>query len=331
MNIVYSTSDLYSELAGISITSLLINNIEIPKIHIFIIDNGISENNKKKLCDTIHKYQRKITFIDPKKIFRKLDVNIQKWNISTFGRLFLASLLNECSKVIHIDCDTVILGSLKDLWDIDMKEAVVAGAPDCLSNAYKYNIGLKPTDTYINAGILVLNLEMIRLLELEVKFNIYIREKGNLLTYVDQEVLNACIAETQKLKIPLYYNSYTILHYLKYRQLEIFRCVENMFSKESYKKAIDNAIIIHYTSCFLEGTRPWIRGDKHPKRSVFLRYKKLSEWAEISYWKDNRTVFNKIGTRFVKIIPKCILAPIVGYIHGVYIPQRNSIRQKEDS
>lgn len=41
MNIVYSTSNLYSSLAGISLTSLLINNTDVETINIIIMDNNI--------------------------------------------------------------------------------------------------------------------------------------------------------------------------------------------------------------------------------------------------------------------------------------------------
>ena len=47
MNVVYSASDLYSSLAGISLTSLLVNNVDEDEIHVIIMDNGISDKIKK--------------------------------------------------------------------------------------------------------------------------------------------------------------------------------------------------------------------------------------------------------------------------------------------
>ena len=88
MNVVYSASDQYSELAGISLTSLLINNQDIDEIHVFILDNGISPDNKMKLQNVVKQYNRDISFFSlPNNLFDK-NINVQKWNISTFGRLF---------------------------------------------------------------------------------------------------------------------------------------------------------------------------------------------------------------------------------------------------
>lgn len=87
-------------------------------------------------------------------------IDIGRWNISTFGRLFEASLLPEwVEKVIHVDCDTMIMSSLEPLWNTDMTGKTVAGALECIGDNYKTEIGLKPEDTYINAGNIMLNLK----------------------------------------------------------------------------------------------------------------------------------------------------------------------------
>lgn len=328
MNVVYSASDLYSSLAGISLTSLLINNADADEIHIIIMDNGISEENKAKLTATADTYRRDIRFVPLSSSLDHAKINVQKWNISTFGRLFEASSLPDCDRVIHIDCDTVVHGSLKELWELDMRHAVVAGAPDCLSDAYKSNIGLNPTDTYINAGVLVMNLQRIRELSLEEQFLAYIEKNSKFLTYVDQEVLNACVPESEKIELPLRYNSYSILHYLTYKQLKSLRHVDHMFSKEIYQDAVKDPVVLHFTGCFLEGTRPWIEGDRHPERSIFEKYKADSQWADMAEWNDDRGARSKAVSLAVKWMPKWILTPIVGYIHGVYVPRKNKKQQE---
>ena len=44
----YSSSDSYSWIMGISIVSLLENNKD-ERFHIYILDNGICEDNKSKI------------------------------------------------------------------------------------------------------------------------------------------------------------------------------------------------------------------------------------------------------------------------------------------
>ena len=49
MDIVYSSSDSYCEIAGISMLSLLEHNRNVKELNIYLIDNNISEDNKQKL------------------------------------------------------------------------------------------------------------------------------------------------------------------------------------------------------------------------------------------------------------------------------------------
>ena len=100
-----------------------------------------------------------------------------------------------------------------------------------------------------------------------------------------------------------------------------------MPSLDAYTDARENAVVLHFTSCFLEGTRPWIKGDQHPQKAIFDQYKKASEWADMLPWEDKRGIKSKLVHLGVNLLPKCILAPIVGYIHGVYVPRKNKKKQ----
>ena len=120
MNVVYSSSDSYASVAGVSMYSLLCNNKSSKELNIYIVDNNISEKNKEKFRKMCSDFGRSLTFI-PIADIEKLagtKIDIGRWNISTFGRLFEASLLpDSVEKVIHIDCDTMVMSSLEDLWN----------------------------------------------------------------------------------------------------------------------------------------------------------------------------------------------------------------------
>lgn len=53
MNIVYSSSDSYAPIAGVSLYSLLKNNKQCKELSVFIIDNNISEKNKEKIHNAL--------------------------------------------------------------------------------------------------------------------------------------------------------------------------------------------------------------------------------------------------------------------------------------
>lgn len=329
MNIVYSASDLYAPLAGISLTSLLENNREFPQIRIFILDNKIGEENKEKLRKTAEKFGREIQFVPLTNIVETVSFDMKRWNISTFGRLFEASSLPTVDKVLHIDCDTIVDGSLEELWQTDLTDKVLAAAPDCVGDAYKTGIGMEPEGLYIQAGVILLNLNRIRQLELEKKFASYLETYGETLAFVDQEIINACVPETEKRELPLRYNSYSLLHLLSYGQVKKFKHVAHMVAKENYADAREHGVIYHFTWCALEGTRPWVAGDKHPKKERFLHYQAQSEWADMAPWDDTRKTGKKCLTACVNRVPKWLLTPVVGVVHGVVLPWRNARNRKQ--
>lgn len=127
---LYSSSDSYAFLTGISILSLLENNKECDSICIYIMDNHISNENRNKLIEVVEKYNREITFVpmpDMKELTGQ-EIDTRRWNISTFGRLYMASALPDTvHKMLNIDCDTIIVDSIEPLWNTDMTGKVFGG------------------------------------------------------------------------------------------------------------------------------------------------------------------------------------------------------------
>ncbi len=334
MNILYSTSDSYAFLTGISIISLLENNKKSEKINIYIMDNHITSGNKNKLGNIVKKYNRNIFFVTmpdmEKKIGYKIDT--KRWNISTFGRLYMASALPESeNKVLNIDCDTIILDSLENIWNTDMNEKVFGGIQECINKRYRRNVGLKNTDYYMNGGIVLLNLEEVRKNNYEKLFTDYIIKYGSSLAYLDQDVLNSVIPQVKKKLLPMRYNVLSIYYYTNYEQLlKIRRASKKIFyNKEQFLDAKKNPAIVHFTSCFLDGVRPWIKGNCHPYRNKFLEYKDMSPWKEIPLLEDKRKKSDKIKTEIMKKLPKFIMCEIATILHGIIIPNKNYIKMKK--
>lgn len=329
MNIVYSSSDSYAPIAGVSLFSLLESNKESEEINIFIVDNHISDKNKDKFKKTCADFGRKLTFIPIADIEKLVgtSIDIGRWNISTFGRLFEASLLPESvEKVIHVDCDTMVMSSLEPLWNTDMDGKIVAGALECIGDNYKTEIGLSKDSTYINAGNIMLNLKKIRKDGTEEKFKKYIREHSQL-SFVDQAVLNACTTDDEKLVVPLNFNAYSMVYYVKYKNLRHVKRVSHYYSEEEVKNAVEHPCIVHFTTCFMDGTRPWIENNAHPLLSKYLDFKSRSEWADEPLWKDERNAVKKTAYKMFNILPQGFVARSIGFVHGILIPLKNKLKK----
>ena len=137
MNVVYSSDNGYCRHAGISITSLFENNQQEETLNVFMIEYGISEENKRKLNDIAEKYNRRISYLSftdyEKRIYTDNCCKILK---NAYARLYLSEMLPEdVRRAIWLDCDTVIADSLADFWNMDLQGKAIAGVQDCGGDA----------------------------------------------------------------------------------------------------------------------------------------------------------------------------------------------------
>ena len=87
--------------------------------------------------------------------------------------------------------------------------------------------------------------------------------------------------------------------------------------------------MVHFTTCFLDGLRPWIKGNQHPYLKTFLRYKEMSPWSDVPLQKDKRSIWAKVTTAIIRKTPRFILCEVASILHGVVIPEKNYRRMQE--
>jgi lipopolysaccharide biosynthesis glycosyltransferase len=330
MNIVYSSSDLYAEIAGTSIVSLYESNKDVEKIDLYIIDNGIAETNKNNLLKIAAQYDRTIVFLSNVDLEKMAGtkINVGRWHLSTFYRLFLCSILPAAvDRVMYIDCDMIILDSLKDVWEMDMHGNYAMGADDCRSGNYRVNIGLVPEHIYINNGFLLIDLKSWRENNIEAKYLEFInRYKGDV-TYVDQGVLNGVLGAMNKVGLlPLKYNVQTAFYDFNFEQIKKYRRPVFAYSKEEYEEAIKDPIIVHFTSCFISGTRPWNKKNNHVFREEFLHYRDMTSWKNAPLWDDDRKFTKKAMTVICNTMPLPLVLTLISVVHSKLYPMVRNMK-----
>lgn len=292
--VVYSSDNNYAQHTGVSILSLLEENKHFDSIEVYVIDNQISKENKLKLTKLINEYNRRIIFIDFNKYKNMLKLNMQ-WNISisAYARLFISSMIpNDVDKVLYFDCDSVIVDKLDDLWNIDINNYYVAGVADTVSSVTKSAVGIEEEGNYINSGMLLINLKKWREDNIQNKFIEFIDSYNGCVIHHDQGVINGVLYKHSKVLSPKY-NLMTVYYTMKRENiLSYYGVNETFYSKIEIEEALENPIYIHYTPGFT--TRPWIKGCKHPKKDVYIKYLKMSPWSNYKLERNNQKARVKI-------------------------------------
>lgn len=332
MNVAYSTSDLYSELAAISIVSLLENCKDVDEINIYVIDIGISQEHRQDLLDLAIKYDRKLEFLEKLNVedITQTRINVGRWHISTFSRLFLLHVLpKSIDKVIYIDCDMIIRHSLKELWEMDMEETWCMSADDCRGKMYRKDIGIAMDSIYTNNGLMVIDLEAWRTFDVESMFINFINEYHGDITYMDQGVLNGVFQPLKKVKLlPISYNAQTMCYDLGYSGLQACRKPVWAYTEEEFIKDIADPFVVHFTTCFMSGTRPWFKEDCHPYRGEFLKYRELTAWKDAPLWEDETPNMKKYMTKVSRALPRPVTYGIIKVIHVWAYPIVRTLKKK---
>lgn len=305
INILLSSDDNYAPLTGVLIQSLLNHNAsEFQEISIYILDGGITKDNKSKIDSICQKFDNiTLNFIKYDNIEDMVGIDM-KMSISftSYARLFTESLLpKDIDKILYLDVDAVVNGSLKKIYKTNIDDYYIAAVED-MGPEYINNFLKLPEGTiHYNAGFLLINLKKWRQDNLEKKFIDCIIQFNGQVYHNDQGVINI-VCQDKILKLPPEYNIHSPFFEVGYDKILKFYGVSQYYTKEITENAIENPIFIHFVQ-FVYG-RPWFNNAKnHPLREIFDYYVNQTPFKDDVYTDDNREFSGKFLSFSYNIFP----------------------------
>lgn len=172
------------------------------------------------------------------------------FSLAAYYRVYIAELLDDnVGKVIYIDSDIICNVDISELWKIELESKVIGAVRDLASPQMCELLGIDPGYTYFNSGVLLINLDLWRQLQLTEMVTQYIKN-SEFLRFVDQDALNASLFDQVKI-IEDQWNAQT-----------------NMFIENVFDKQFNIPHIIHYTTA----SKPWHVSNIHPLKSEYYKY-----------------------------------------------------------
>ena len=306
MNILYQSDDTYACQLGISLTSLLINNTESTELNIFILDAGISTYNKYRIIETCNFYNRKCYFLDCKDLLSKLeDLQMSPYrdSLATFLKLFVRKKLPKAIKeILYIDCDTIILGDLQDLFEIDLRDYPLAMCPDLMAYRHKQTLGFSKTMTYFNGGVILYHFPAWEKSGWEKQlFDFLVCKHASKLKKHDQDIINI-VFKDHIYKLPLKYNMQSILYVADIKSYtKVYKNTIDFYLDE-LETAKKEQKILHFLKFI--GESPWNEKSVHPHTQYYLYYRNYSLWKDIPLIREPLSPFNQLEKGLYKILPK---------------------------
>lgn len=270
-------------IAATSIISLFENNKNSKNVTVYILSSDITENSKLQLNALGEKYGREIVI---KNVSTKLEHIAKRFGLPSFRggfevytTLFLTEIIPELEKALMIDADTLVLESLADLWNHDLKNDVLAAVPEValyskVSSSEDMDI-LYRNKAYFNTGVLLYDLAKWRDKNVLSLIEEGIKSRKTGFKIFDQSILNYVLGD-RIAQLPCKYNFYTALHSINYKRLLKSFPKKNIISESEFYDATSNPHIIHFVGSYFE--RPWYENGYSPFKKIYLEYVNRLNW-----------------------------------------------------
>ena len=279
VSICFASDDNYAPYLKVAIYSLLCNRNRERSYDIIILHKRISREHQGEILGLADgKSGVSIRFVNVVEADRELQSDVGcYYAVETNYRLLLFSkLFQNYRRMLYLDCDIIVTGDVGELFDVDLEGKSAAGVEDVgfrwlayikraifLDNK-PYNVlnyctdvlGIKDPGGYVNAGVLLFDLEKCRQ---KVSFRDVVETlHSRNFFYNDQDVLNILLEGNIKQVDCKWNYMNNIAFYLECDRKE-FRELYLDLRREDYR-------IIHYISA----KKPW--NGEVPMGEVWQKY-----------------------------------------------------------
>lgn len=256
-----------------------------------------------------------------------MSVKTDRGSIAQYARIFLTDIFDESVKrVLYLDCDTLIVDSVYELWNIDLKGNTIAALKDAFSKYYRKNVDLESNDIMFNLGVMLINLDKWRNDRVEDKLASFIKKKNGKVQQGDQGALNAVLSKnTQVLETK--FNMVSIFYDLAYKDILLYRKPVDFYTIEEINSGKKNPVIVHYTSSFYN-RRPWIKESNHLMANNWLAYKLDSLWKSTDLRFDNRKGIKIMMFTLYHKLPSSISLRIAGFFQSYVRPLKTYMMER---
>lgn len=299
MEIVYSSSDAYSSCTGVSLLSLYENNKDVEDLNVHILSTDITLINKEKLNSVAQQYGRSLNIIDAKQDFideaNRLELELLRGAYNTYSRVVLNRWFSSLDKIMVIDSDTMVCGSLKPAWNFDLSDFALAAVPELAMYTKEIRFEdpelLRDLDTYYNMGICVVNLKKWRDEKYDELIYNSIKRDHPIFRIADQSIINKYL-NGKIARLPLQFNYYSPVHNVSYNTLCKVFPRKKIFELEELEKASKKTAIIHYFGHSYE--RPWFKHSVALRKDEYIQIRNKSPWKDEPYskWRKESLIIN---------------------------------------
>lgn len=292
VNLLLCANALYLQHAGVCLASVLTNNVDLF-FNVVIVGRATEMLDEEKLRRSLMRFPNHVlsfkNFTPPSDTMLPLNPSAH-YTLDNWTRLWVEQFFDEnTDRVLYLDCDIVVLGSLAPLWRIDLGDALLAAVDIPGSTQGVTHLGMRAEKGYFNSGVLLIDLKKWREKRALESVLHYVKTYPERMCYtLDQDALNAC-----------FYDRTKRLDYIWNVTWSFFQSsIEVPLSAAEIQRVRRQARILHFNT----SVKPWSYFCDHPLKGEYEKYLRMTEWRD--FIPPDRTVLNKLRKAGSAILPK---------------------------
>jgi lipopolysaccharide biosynthesis glycosyltransferase len=190
---------------------------------------------------------------------------------ATWYRIFLDELLPDADRILYLDLDLLVIDSLLPLWTTPLDGRVLGAVTNVPPgpDRYKERPELKG-DPYFNAGVLLMDLDLIRREGIREQLYSFAVQNAARLTLRDQDALNVVLHDR---RLPLHPRWNCM------NSIICFDYATDYFSEAAVSEARRNPAIRHF-----EGpsyNKPWHLLSDRESKLRYARHRSQTPWPRV--------------------------------------------------
>ena len=260
ISIVMTSDDygLYPTL--VSMASALENNNKKENILIYhlLLSHDFNMEYIEYFESLKENYDFRINYYQiPNNIFN----NVRKWKktYTVYFKLLIPLIFPDFERVIYLDSDTLIFKDLSEMFNLPFNNNYILGYP--FHTPWMVTINHKHPKIYINAGVLLININKIRRDNKDFELIDFTRKYSKRLFFLEQDGINFVYYKKMGL-LPLKYGVYLYGNITNFKNKYLYK-LKIKINLNELKKAIDDPSIVHLCCC---NPKVWYRKTKHENK-----------------------------------------------------------------
>lgn len=209
MNILVTLDSGYIKVLSVMLKSLLIADRE-SSFDVYVMNSSLTQNDFDFVKEFV--LSERLRLFDVKADISDLEGApvTDRYPKEMYYRIFASKFLPESvDKILYLDPDIVVAKPLWELYNMDMGDNYFAAAShvgNILAKVNSIRLNTDEEGPYINSGVILMNIKLLRKEQDFTKVFDYIEKYKNLLILPDQDVISA-VYEDKIIPIdPLVYN-----------------------------------------------------------------------------------------------------------------------------